>query len=100
MAWQYFTVCLFDFLFAPFIWSVYHASVGLPVTQWDPISLQTGGLYHLSMGAIVGVSAWTRSLEKIEMMKKISTDLVTNDPEDISEEKVAENSINNSPTGG
>lgn len=98
MAWQYFVVCIFDFLLAPFMWSVYHAVSGSPVTQWDPITLHSGGLYHLSMGAIVGVSAWTRTLEKIEMMKKISTDLVTNDPEYINEEKVVENTANNDPT--
>lgn len=98
MAWQYFTVCLFDFLFAPFLWAVYHALLDLPVTQWDPISLRTGGLYHLSMGAIVGVSAWTRTLEKIEMMKKLSTDLVSNDPDYITEEQVVSKTKNDTPT--
>lgn len=73
MAWQYFCVCVFDFLLAPFIWSAYEAMLGSGnITQWHPISLESGGLYHLSMGAIIGVSAWSRTLEKIEMIKRIT----------------------------
>lgn len=74
MAWQYFSVCVFDFLLAPFIWSAYEAFIGQTgqLTQWHPISLESGGLYHLSMGAIIGVSAWSRTIEKIEMIKRIT----------------------------
>lgn len=85
MAWQYFTVCMFDFLLAPFAWSVFEALSGVPVTQWQPITLHSGGLYHLSMGAVIGVSAWTRTLEKIEIMKRI-TDYNNQDPDSISVE--------------
>ena len=36
-----------------------------PVTAWQPITLQGAGLFHLSMGAIIGVAAWGRTQEKL-----------------------------------
>jgi hypothetical protein len=33
--------------------------------QWSPITLSNGGLFHMAMGAIVGVTAWSRGREKI-----------------------------------
>jgi hypothetical protein len=69
MAWQYFTVCLYDFLFAPMIHQYIQLNVpGETIPQWVPLTLQGGGLYHVAMGAMVGIYAWTRSLEKIKLM--------------------------------
>lgn len=31
---------------------------------WNPLTLLGGGLFHISFGAIIGVSAWTRGMEK------------------------------------
>ena len=70
MAWQYFTVCLFDFLIAPIMHMYVQSGSTNPVDQWDPITLQAGGLYHVAMGAMVGIYAWTRSLEKINLTNK------------------------------
>jgi hypothetical protein len=36
-----------------------------PVTAWQPITLQGAGLFHLSMGAIIGVAAFGRTQEKL-----------------------------------
>jgi hypothetical protein len=33
--------------------------------MWVPLTLQGGGLYHISMGAILGIAAWTRGKEKV-----------------------------------
>lgn len=60
IAWQYFAVCLFDFIIFPAI-AMYYLK-----EPWDPITLKQGGFYHLAMAAIVGVAAWTRGQEKIE----------------------------------
>lgn len=62
IAWQYFAVCLFDFIVFPLM-SMHYLS-----QQWDPITLKEGGFYHLSMAAIIGVAAWTRGQEKITRM--------------------------------
>lgn len=37
---------------------------------WEPLSSSGGGLLHISFGAILGVSAFTRGQEKIEQMKQ------------------------------
>ena len=58
MAWQYFLVCLFDFIIAPTFCIVNNQ-------PWTPLTIQGMGVYHASMGAIVGVSVWSRTKEKI-----------------------------------
>ena len=68
MAWQYFAVCLFDFIIAPILTGVFHLLSGTTYVPWVPLTLTNGGLYHLAMGTIVGVSAWSRSKEKIQKM--------------------------------
>jgi hypothetical protein len=35
------------------------------VTAWQPITLQGAGLFHLSMGAIIGIAAFGRTQEKL-----------------------------------
>lgn len=32
---------------------------------WSPLTLQGAGLFHLAMGAILGVTAWSRGQEKM-----------------------------------
>jgi hypothetical protein len=68
MAWQYFFVCIFDFILGPIGHSVMYVMGFLSGTYvpWESITLQGGGLYHISMGAIVGVTAWTRGMEQIK----------------------------------
>lgn len=61
IAWQYFAVCLFDFIVFPAV--SFHFGV-----TWKPLTLQESGFYHMSMAAIIGVSAWTRGQEKIEKL--------------------------------
>ena len=65
MAVQYFIICLFDFMAAPIGLTVYAAVRDIEYIAWHPLTLEGGGLYHLSMGAILGVSAWSRGKEKI-----------------------------------
>lgn len=66
MAWSYGIVCLFDFLVAPVFWSVMQVlASGEVSSQWQPITLQGAGLYHIAMGAICGVTAWSRGQEKM-----------------------------------
>jgi len=65
MGWMYFVVCITDFILFPIMWALFKASVGEPVTAWDPLTLQGAGLFHVAMGAILGVTAWSRGREKI-----------------------------------
>jgi len=65
MGWMYFVVCITDFILFPVLWALFKASVGDPVSAWDPLTLQGAGLFHVAMGAILGVTAWSRGREKI-----------------------------------
>lgn len=66
MGWMYMLVCLADFVVFPVLWSminaVHNGSVG---SQWNPITLQGAGLFHMAMGAIIGVAAFGRTQEKL-----------------------------------
>jgi hypothetical protein len=70
MAWLYMAICAFDFILAPILFIVIQAKVSGTI-QWQPLTLMAGGLFHLAMGAIVGVAAWTRGQEKVTYMDQI-----------------------------
>jgi hypothetical protein len=74
MAISYMITCLFDFVAAPILWSIVQAIAngGVVANQWNPITLQGAGLYHVAMGAILGVAAWTRGQEKVAALQKDS----------------------------
>lgn len=66
MAWSYMIITLFDFIVAPAGWAYIQATQDGAVTQqWVPLTLGSGGLFHLAMGAILGVTAWSRGREKM-----------------------------------
>ena len=64
-AWIYMITCTTDFIIFPVLWAIIQTATHQPVTQWNPITLQGAGLYHLAMGAICGVAAWSRGQEKM-----------------------------------
>lgn len=66
MGWMYMTICFMDFVIFPVLWSLIQVAHGGKVeTQWQPITLQGAGLFHMAMGAIVGVAAFGRTQEKL-----------------------------------
>jgi hypothetical protein len=67
MGWAYISICLFDFIIGPIFWTVFQGNFasGLVAQQWTPLTLGSGGLFHMAMGAILGVTAWSRGQEKI-----------------------------------
>jgi hypothetical protein len=66
MGWMYMLVCVMDFVIFPILWSIIQTLGGGRVeTQWNPITLQGAGLFHMAMGAVLGVTAWSRGQEKI-----------------------------------
>ena len=66
MGWMYMGVCIFDFVLAPVLWSLtqalFHGGVNV---QWQPLTLQGAGLFHISMGAVLGLAAYGRTQEKL-----------------------------------
>ena len=70
MGWQYMIVCMFDFILFPIMWSILQVMTKVPdITQWQPLTLSGAGMYHIAMGAILGVAAWSRTQEKIATVK-------------------------------
>jgi hypothetical protein len=66
MGWTYMFICILDFAVFPVLWSIIQAThSGTVSTQWDPITLRGAGLFHMAMGAILGITAWSRGQEKI-----------------------------------
>ena len=66
MGWLYMSVCAFDFVVFPILWSIVQVIGGGEVrTQWQPLTLQGAGLFHLAMGAVLGLAAYGRTQEKI-----------------------------------
>lgn len=67
MGWSYIAICLFDFMIAPIGWTALQAFMALPITQWAPITLSNAGLYHIAMGSVLGITAWSRGQEKMKL---------------------------------
>lgn len=66
MAVIYMITCFCDFVLFPILWSLLQAmSSGQVTSQWMPLTLQGAGLYHIALGAILGIAAYGRSQEKI-----------------------------------
>ena len=66
IAWVYLITCVFDFILFPIAWSILQAYFsGTVDTAWTPITLHGAGLYHMAMGAAIGISAYSRGKEKL-----------------------------------
>lgn len=71
MGWVYMLTCTVDFVLFPILWSILQAlSKGNVTSQWQPLTLQGAGLYHIAMGAVLGIAAYGRTKEKIEGASK------------------------------
>lgn len=72
MGWLYMIVCFCDFVLFPVLHAIYIAALfkggvtptGIPA-QWAPLTLQGAGLFHLAMGAVLGLAAYGRTQEKL-----------------------------------
>jgi hypothetical protein len=65
MGWMYMVVCMMDMVIFPVLWSLLQTVTHTPITQWNPLTLQGAGLFHLAMGAVLGIAAFGRTQEKI-----------------------------------
>jgi hypothetical protein len=66
MGWVYMATCTCDFVVFPVLWSLLQTLQGGHVTsQWQPLTLQGAGLYHIAMGAVLGIAAYGRTKEKV-----------------------------------
>jgi len=65
MGWMYMLVCTCDMIVFPVLWAFWQGYNHVPITQWNPLTLQGAGLFHIAMGAVLGISAFGRTQEKL-----------------------------------
>jgi hypothetical protein len=65
MGWMYMVVCTMDMVIFPILWSLLQTATGTQITQWNPLTLQGAGLFHIAMGAVLGIAAFGRTQEKL-----------------------------------
>ena len=65
MGWMYMVVCMMDMVIFPILWSLLQTMTHSPITQWNPLTLQGAGLFHIAMGAVLGIAAFGRTQEKL-----------------------------------
>ena len=65
MGWMYMLICLLDMAVFPVLWALWQGINHAPITQWNPLTLQGAGLFHIAMGAVLGISAFGRTQEKL-----------------------------------
>ena len=65
MGWMYMLICLLDMAVFPVLWALWQGVNHVNITQWNPLTLQGAGLFHIAMGAVLGISAFGRTQEKL-----------------------------------
>lgn len=65
MGWMYMIICFCDMIVFPVLWSLLQAFQHQQITQWDPLTLRGAGLFHIAMGAVLGIAAFGRTQEKL-----------------------------------
>ena len=74
MGWLYMIICFFDFvgfpmlsMFMPIVDKGFGLNIGYQ--PWTSLTLSNGGMIHFAFGAILGITAWTRGQEKIQLLR-------------------------------
>ena len=49
---------------APVVYKAF--GIAYAYSAWQPITLIGGGMVHMSFGAVLGITAWTRGVEKVK----------------------------------
>ena len=79
MAFAYVGICLFDFIGGPclYFWVQQFETQAAndAYREWSPMTLQGGGLFHMAMGAVLGVSSWGKTQERTADSDRKSTRL-------------------------
>jgi Holin of 3TMs, for gene-transfer release len=66
LSWCYLLTCFTDFVLFPVLWSILQiVGHGQVQTPWVPITLGNGGLFHVTMCTVIGITAHGRTKEKL-----------------------------------
>lgn len=65
-AWVYMIICLYDFVLGPILFQVLEFyNPGQDITAYQAVTLQGGGVAHIALGSICGISSFGRTKEKL-----------------------------------
>ena len=69
----YLFICIVDFFIAPLLWNIgmtmMDNEIKMNTSRWTPLTLQMGGMFHMSFAAILGVAGWKKK-EEMEVVYK------------------------------
>jgi hypothetical protein len=66
LGYCYIVICLFDFVLGPILFNVLEfLNTNNAISAYTSVTLQNGGILHLSFGSIIGISSHGRTKEKI-----------------------------------
>lgn len=78
MGWMYMTVCITDFIIYPVLWAIFQDVNNIhPIQAWEPLTLKGAGLFHMAMGAVLGIAVWSRGQEKLAGVNVVGTQPTT-----------------------
>jgi hypothetical protein len=101
MAGMYLAVCVCDFVIFPVLWSLIQViGDGKVESQWSPITLQGAGLFHMAMGAILGIAAWGRTQEKMAGAATNTTSSISSPAPSFGSMPLGGNSVSTVPSFG
>ena len=80
MGWMYMLVCTMDMIVFPILWSLLQTLTHSSLTQWNPLTLQGAGLFHIAMGAVLGIAAFGRTQEKLNGANNGGVSLPSSNP--------------------
>lgn len=69
IGWTYIAIIIFDFIIAPSLLVWYSIITDTDLILWQSLTLSNGGIFHATVGVILGVSAWTRGQEKVKRIE-------------------------------
>ena len=67
--WLYMFICFMDFVVFPAaqmaMWTFLTHAPTDKFVPWTSLNLTNGGIFHVAMGAVLGIAAYTRSVERV-----------------------------------
>ena len=62
-AYTYLIICTYDFMLSPIFSQVFAYWSHTQYVLWTPLTLQGGGLFHVSFATILGIAGWGKYSE-------------------------------------
>jgi|ERR1700747_487618 len=67
MGITYIIINLFDFVIAPTLVMIFNTFFHSSLPAWQSLTLSNGGLVHIAFGGVLGVAAYGRTQEKLQL---------------------------------